>query len=122
MPETKILHAKADIKWLLRQSADGIEDAEALLPRFRRGDNRAAPKLTPEWDAACHHIETLADLRDEGALSAAQEQQLRQLKRRVEKLRPDLERHGLLEPRLDWSRTEDVVLVNNPGHNSYSTS
>lgn len=107
MPKTKPLTANADIKWLLRQTADGIEDAEALLPRFRRADNPAAPKLTPEWDAACHHIETLADLCDQGALSAAQEQQFAELKRRIEKLRPDLERHGLLEPRLDWSRTGD---------------
>jgi len=68
--------------------------------------------FTPSWcdlpdDLKGHLISHQAFLCDEGALSAAQEQQFAELKRRIEKLRPDLERHGLLEPRLDWSRTGD---------------
>ena len=87
-----------DIKWLLRRAADGIEDAEALLNRA----DFARDRLTPEWEASCDHMETLADLHCESALSLAQSQQFVALKRRVEKLRPELARHNLLEPRLDW--------------------
>lgn len=90
--------ARTDTKWLLREAANGIEDAEALLARPDFTSNR----LTPAWDSACAHLETLADLNDEGALSSAQIQQFAALKRRVEKLRPELARRNLLEPRLDW--------------------
>ena len=87
-----------DIKHLLRQAADGIEDAEVLLRRADFARNR----ITPEWEAACDYLETLADLSDQDALSSAQREQFEALKRRVEKLRPDLARRNLLEPRLDW--------------------
>ena len=88
----------SDIKHLLRQAADGIEDAEALLKRA----NFARTQLTPEWNAACDHMETLAELCDDDALSTPQKQQFLALKRRVEKLRPQLARHHILEPRLQW--------------------
>ena len=88
-----------DIKHLLRQAADGIEDAEALL---RRADF-ARDRITPQWEAACDHLETLADLCDGGALSSAQREQFEALKRRVEKLRPELTRRQLIVPRLDWT-------------------
>ena len=93
-----------DIKHLLAQAADGIEDAEALL---RRADF-ARDRITSEWEASCDHLETLADLGDADALSSAQREQFEALKRRVEKLRPALARRNLLEPRLEWTVENDA--------------